>query len=431
MSTAKPYPLSQLDAFFVAYQEQSGILMQLGVEVDVAGEPSREALEHALAYVTGRWPQLGQVLHQRITGLAWSGDCRLSEMLRITRDDGDGIVDSWRNTPIDPFREPPFQMLAVFKPRGTTLAFRAHHAVCDGEALVRVCVAVVDALAQIMAGRNPEDAQPVDGVSLMSVLFPKGKQRWRRLPAMWRHLRRLDAIRRTDPGAPLALRAREPGDVATCQKTLNPSMAQPWLCAAAWVRAIGAWNRSKNAANAGRISLELPISFRSTPAARECAGNWISPLILFGDATRPLTEVAEDLLLQFKSGMRQRLHAAVPLLTAPARYLPWPVFRRLALSPLATGFATSHFTWLDEKRDVYADVSALSGGRLRLLDHRIYAPVCLHMGAALTAFVVSGRMKLCLTYRRTAFLQTEAESLLDIVLSELSSAPALRVPAAR
>jgi hypothetical protein len=121
----------------------------------------------------------------------------------------------------------------------------------------------------------------------------------------------------------------------------------------------------------------------------------------------------------------------VPLLTAPARYLPWLVFRRLALSPLATGFASSHFTWLDEKRDVYADVAAFSGGRLRLLDHHIYAPVCLHMGAALTAFVVSGRVRLCLTYRRTAFLETEAEALLDLVLSELGSAPALRVSAAR
>jgi hypothetical protein len=437
--------LSQLDAFFVAYQERAGILMQLGVEVDVIGEPGRQALEDALAHAVRRWPQLGQILHRRIAGLAWSGECRVSAMLRTVQGDGDddGIIHRWRNTPIDPFREPPFQMLAVLRSLSTTLAFRAHHAVCDGEALVRVCIAVVRALAQITGGNGAAVSQRAGCVSLGSVLFPFEQLRRGRLPEMWRYLRRLEALRRTEPGAPLAFATRKPGDISTCEKTLDlsampqavtgtgRSLTQPWLFAAAWVRAIGTWNRSKGSAGGGRVSLEVPVSLRSTQSARECAGNFISPLILFGDATQPIAQIAEDLRRQFRAGLRRRFHMAVPLFTALARYLPWPVFRRVALTPATTGFATSHFTWLEEKSDVYDQVASASGGRLRLLDHHIYAPVCLHMGAALTVFSVSGRVKLCLTYRRTAFVQSEAESLLGLLVAELNAAHVPHVSMAR
>jgi hypothetical protein len=259
---------------------------------------------------------------------------------------------------------------------------------------------------------------------------------------MWHYVRRLEALRRTEPGAPLAFATRKPGDVSTCEKTLElsamppaapgtgRSLTQPWLLAAAWVRAIGAWNQSKGPAGGDRISLEVPVSLRSTPA-KECTGNFISPLILFGDATQPLAQIAEDLREQFRTGIRGRLQMAVPLFTAPARFLPWPVFRRVALTPATTGFATSHFTWLEEKDDVYDQVSSASGGRLRLLDHHIYAPVCLHMGAALTVFVVSRRVKLCLTYRRTAFVQSEAESLLGLLVDELNAAHAPHVSTTR
>src|SRR5262245_18976938 len=113
---------------------------------------------------------------------------------------------------------------------------------------------------------------------------------------------------------------------------MRRSLTMPWLCAAAWVRAIGVWNQSKNFACGDRISLEVPVSLRSTQRARECAGNFISPLILFADASRPIAEISAELRRQFITGTRQRVHTAVPLVTAPARYLPWPVFRRSALN---------------------------------------------------------------------------------------------------
>src|SRR5262249_11471509 len=141
-------------------QEQSGILMQLGVEFEVAGALSREALEQTLAYLIAQWPQLGQHLYRRIGGLAWRGGFRLAQMLRIAlrgRDDG---VAEWRNQPIDPFREPPFQVLAVLNDNRNTLAFRTHHAVVDGVSLLIICTDAMRALSKILAGEDPREFHP-------------------------------------------------------------------------------------------------------------------------------------------------------------------------------------------------------------------------------------------------------------------------------
>ena len=48
--------LSAIDAFFVAYQESSGVLMQLGVEVELKGRISRDDVERMLLHVVRRWP---------------------------------------------------------------------------------------------------------------------------------------------------------------------------------------------------------------------------------------------------------------------------------------------------------------------------------------------------------------------------------------
>ena len=65
MSTAgnKLHPASRLsatDAFFVAYQQHSGVLMQLGGEIDLEGELRQEDLEQMISYLVARWPRLGQ-----------------------------------------------------------------------------------------------------------------------------------------------------------------------------------------------------------------------------------------------------------------------------------------------------------------------------------------------------------------------------------
>ena len=66
-------------------------------------------------------------------------------MLRVT-ENRDALAE-WRNRPMNPFREPPFQLLWIANDETNLFAFRAHHAVVDGEAFFEVCVEAVRALA--------------------------------------------------------------------------------------------------------------------------------------------------------------------------------------------------------------------------------------------------------------------------------------------
>src|SRR6185295_4662937 len=100
--------LSAIDAFFVAYQESSGVLMQLGVEVELKGRITRDFVQRMLMHVVKRWPPLGQRLHRDWLGLSWKGKPQISYMLRVA-DNRDKLAQ-WRNRPLNPFREPPFQL---------------------------------------------------------------------------------------------------------------------------------------------------------------------------------------------------------------------------------------------------------------------------------------------------------------------------------
>ena len=106
--------LSATDAFFVAYQQRSGILMQLGGEIELEGDLRREDLEQMISYVVARWPRLGQALQKSLVGLKWKGNCLTGNMLRIGK--GSDALSEWRNEPIDPFHEPPFQVLWIPPP---------------------------------------------------------------------------------------------------------------------------------------------------------------------------------------------------------------------------------------------------------------------------------------------------------------------------
>src|ERR1044072_5481022 len=114
--------LSAIDAFFVAYQETSGVLMQLGVEVELKGRISREDVEEMLSHLVRRWPSLGQHVSKRLLGLVWDGEPRVREMLKIA-DKSDGL-SAWRNKPLNPFVEPPFQVLWIVNGEEKGLAFR-------------------------------------------------------------------------------------------------------------------------------------------------------------------------------------------------------------------------------------------------------------------------------------------------------------------
>ncbi len=428
----RAHALSQLDAFFVAYQEHAGILMQHGAEVEVEGELRRERLEEVLAHLVARWPRLGQTLHKGLTGLSWRGECRAGEMLRAGEDEG--ALARWRNRPIDPFREPPFQLLYVPGARRGTLAFRSHHSVADGEAFIIVCTEALRVLSSLEGGGIVPRPEVAPGLKLTKTVPPAALLSAERLSEMWRYVRWLAAEAKAGRSMTLSVRAREPGDIATCERKLDAAeldylkgraaaaeVSPAWLCAAAWVRAIGGWNDSRGPAKKGLVSLEVPVSLRPRRGPRDYVGNFISPLVIFGDPARPLEDLAAGMREQFKTGLRRGSHLGVPLLTAPARFLPWPLFRRLAVNQTSTGFATSHFTWLEQEAGL-PELSALSGGALKFLDLHIYTPVCLHMGAALSVVPVNGGAKLVLTYRLTAFDAADAESLLGAAAAELCGA---------
>jgi hypothetical protein len=429
MTVEKPasWMLSPSDAFFVAYQEGSGILMQMGFEVELRGTLGREDLERTLTHLITRWPQLGQKLQQRLFGLAWNSPCQIQEMLRVGEDAA--ALRQWHNQPMDPFREPPFQVFWIRGEASQILAARAHHSVMDGEALLQVHLEMMNALANLKGGQSPAvpnavpPATPPGWIESFKPLCS---------PETWSHLRRMSKEAKAGRSVRLAVRNSTPGPTATCDRLLTPEetkrlMAQAavhgtqplWLCTAAWMRAIHAWNRISNPASNPTVSLEFPVSLRRGNVPEECLGNLISPLTLFGDAAQPIGSLANSLKEQFVHAIRKRHHLAMPLVTAPLRFLPWALFRRVVLSPLATGFATSHFTWHEHKRDRFTNISAWSQGRLELVSRRNYTPVCLHMGAALLVVSVNDCLHFSITHRLNALSSDDANRLADLLLAEL------------
>jgi hypothetical protein len=316
-------------------------------------------------------------------------------------------------------------------PERSTLAFRSHHCVADGEAFIVICTEAMHFLA-LMDGGGPLP-RPEIAVTpkLTKIISPAVLLRKRKLLGMWRYMRWLGTEAKAERSMQLTMRAREPGHIATCERWLDETdfddlreraisagVTSAWLCAAAWVRAIGAWNCSRGIATKGLVSLEVPVSLRPKRSLKDYVGNFVSPLVLFGDPTQPLEKIAFGLREQFKTGLQERSHLGVPLFTAPARFLPWPLFRRLAVNQASTGFATSHFTWLEQKTN-HKEFLTLSRGAFQLLDFHTYTPVCLHMGAALAVVPFAGSAKLVLTYRLTAFSKADAQSLLDMTDAEL------------
>ena len=448
--------LSTTDSFFVAYQERSRILMTLCGEVDLAGPLERQHLEQMILHIVRRWPRLGQRLKKTAFGLQWAGPCRPEEMLRVADDsDASGGLTAWRNEPIDPFRDPPFQVLWI-PPRAAgpreggvahgdshTIAFRAHHSVMDGESLVAVTADAVPFVAQISIGKHVPTPAAAPAATLKDLVSVKQLIRRRRLGEMFRYTRWLAAEARAARSARIACESFAIGDTQLCERRLDGDALErlkqrakatrtgaSWLSAAAWMRAIHTWNTSAGAKTKTIpnpiISLEFPVSLRRGLGG-ECAndghdllGNFISPLVVFGDATEPLEQLARKLRKQVMQGIRSQSQLGTPLFSAPAKFLPWSMFRRVAVSPQTTGFATSHFTWF-EQADACANVARVSDGALRVTGQRIVTPVCLHMGAALVLLVSSDYAQIFITYRETAFSAAAADQLMDLMVAELES----------
>jgi hypothetical protein len=149
-------------------------------------------------------------------------------------------------------------------------------------------------------------------------------------------------------------------------------------------------------------------------------GNFLSPLVLLGDASQHLELIARSLWRQLRSAVRDGGHLSMPVLTSPARHLPWGLFSRWAVNTSTTGFATSHFTWLSQRRDVFEEVAERSRGALEVRHLLTYTPVCLHMGATLAAVAWPDRLQLFISHRETALSGDEAETLGDMLVAELA-----------
>jgi hypothetical protein len=400
--------LSAIDAFFVAYQESSGVLMQLGVEVELKGHITRDDVERMLSHIVKRWAPLGQRLRRDWLGLSWAGEPQTREMLSVV-ENRDTLAD-WRNRPLNPFREPPFQLLWIADGALSLFAFRAHHAVVDGEAFFEVCVEAVRALA----GKTVT-TDKTGGGGLSANVTVKGAVE---------NLQKLREQARSDHSARIVMRSTAPGPIAIVERNLDRrqlGVAPGWRCAAAWMKAIHAWNCSRGAATKSLISLEVPVSLRRNRDTGMCIGNQLSPIVLYGDAVKPLDDLVQQLKQQMSKAIRQRTHLALPSLSGPAKFLPWEVFRRIAASPELTGFATSHFAWFEHAQTIHDEIFRASNGVLQIVDQQIYTPVCLHMGAAVAILAWPDRAQLFLTHRLNALSTNDANVLLDLMVHEFNA----------
>jgi hypothetical protein len=421
------WQLTQIDAFFVAYQEQSGILMNLGVEMELRGPLTRQHIEYMIIQLIHRYPPLGRKIKKGLFGLSWQGACSVDNILRIDTDEN--AVTQWRNKPIDPFSEPPFQVLWVTGKN--QLAIRAHHSVVDGESFARLWFEAMVFLAKSISGETIPLPTPVSPLKLSDLMSPIDLLRRKQIVPIMNYTRWLAKEAKLQRSARIAMKECQPGDIDICEGVLDKKaydliknssrtlgVFPAFLCAAAWAQAIHQWNTSRNQSSNSIVSLEMPVSLRRRH--HHSYGNFISPLTIFVDAAQPITDMARQLMKRFNLEYRNKSHFGVPLFTSVAKYLPWALFRRMAVTPTSTGFATSHFIWLEQKIDLFSNIKNCSNGALELVSYKSYTPVCLLMGAALTAVLwPNGALHLSITYRKTAFTETDAHQIVDLLHSAL------------
>jgi NRPS condensation-like uncharacterized protein len=422
--------LSQIDAFFVAYQERSGVLMQLGAEAELRGKLTPSLLQAMLSQVVGRWPQLGQTLRRRLFGLRWDGDVRTKEILHIKNEPE--AVSTWRNRPMNPFVEPPFQLLWIPGLSKNILAFRIHHAVMDAQAFIHVCTKALDSLSRLSAGEVLPIPEKIPGRTLLNLIKPLKVIQQGKLKSMWRYVRWMSAEAASGRSARIVMQKCEPGNIDINERTLDEHHVKElkknasalhvtpfWIIAAAWMRTINTWNEEQSKMKNSLISLEVPVSLRGKYSTDRCIGNFLSTLILFGDAAQPAATLASSLRQQFFKDIKNRSYLGMPLFTSPGKYLPWVFFRRVAVTSKASGYATSHFTWLEDEKSLSSEIYEHSKGTLELEDLHMYGTLCLRMGASLFVHAMPHRIKMFITHRLNALPTSAANRLAELLLSEL------------
>ncbi len=402
--------LSAIDAFFVAYQRRAGIAMHLGLDAELEGELDPSRIARAVDAVLARWPALGAPLRAGIAGVYTTDRVDRSAIARPMGDD-DAAVDAAINEQIDPFAQPSLQVRWRSTGRSHRVIVRVHHAMMDGEGFAAVAMTFFAALA----GTTLEHEAP-------SVARAARALSW---PALLREKQRRDALARESRHAMLPLACVAPGNVATVSERLRDAAMDrakaraeaSGVSAALWV--IAAWARAVHAATGqgGVVAIEVPVSVRAREGLRLARGNHIAPLVFYTDAARPIEAVARGLRSDLRRAVERGHLEMDRKATALGAVLPWPLFERIAVDPSTTGNATSHVAAVQIDRSVRGLFAARSG--LALVRWSPFSPVCLKMGAALTAIQALDEWALTVTWRRGAMSESAAKSLLESTLADL------------
>jgi hypothetical protein len=407
--------LSATDAFFVAYQEQAGIAMHLGVTVELRGELPREAILAGLRALIRRWPALGERIQVATLGLVAGPRCALDECLH----EAPMTEFAWQNAQIDPFTAPPMQLHWGRSGGAHTLSLKVHHALLDGEGFLLAALHLIEAIAAAAGGRLVPD--PAGHRAAPRAARPGPRIRLSQGPRdPWPRHARL-ALRSVSPGPTSVVSMRiESGELSSLRdRARRGGIGVPWWVMAAWMRALHAWNLERDAGQGPWLTIEVPASLRGGLSDPLRAGNHLAPLVLGASAELPLEALARRLKEVFKELLARGEPLASRALAASGALLPWSVFRRVAVTPQTTGDATSHVVFLSLPHALGPRVAELSGGQLTIAGHRSYTPVCLLMGAALTALEFPDQLGLMVSYRERALDEAEAAWLRDRCAAEL------------
>lgn len=408
-------PLSPIDAFFVAYQADTGVLMQLGLALHFKGEIDPASLERAVVRLLEVVPEAGQTLREG-WWIHWAHSCPPSDLI--------GTVDTaraadWWDRAIDPFREPMFQVCSVPRPSGTTLQIKVHHALADGTGFVSLCSTFAFLLSAEIGGSSFRPESPSEGRRR----FPLARSR-----ALFKQYLWMQSQGRKRPFARLEARCYDNGPSDVYRAQIEPaSLLEPapgasrsWMAIAAWMRAIRLWNKRRSPDSGPTLGFEVPA--RLWPAADGGleVGNQVGPLLIKSDADRPIDEIAPDLRRTFRDHVKRLDHFAVPMFAEPGRLLPFRLYRRIAVRPDTTGVGTSHCVWIRIGPEVYDTIRTLSKGALELEDFWMQTPVCLQMGAAVTFVEGPDRLDLFISHRLAALDRDDAADLGGLLVDVLT-----------
>ncbi len=404
--------LSAFDAFFLAFQRRAGVAMHLGLSFELRGALARSALEAGIDSVLARWPDLARVVRPGLLGVRYAGPSLRERVLDVVT--SDKAFDGRMNDTIDPFTGPSLSVTWRARDDAHRVLVRAHHACFDGEGFVAMALRLIETLAA-HGHTQREERKPLQRRSARRA--PRG------IVSLWREKREKDRRVIADAHRRIALACARPGPVAVeCDRIEGDTLARVRSKSeATGLRAIAAWTRAVHAeiGGGGEVAVEVPVSLRATTGAGDAMGNHLAPLVFYADGTRSFDDVTHALRQQFRSAIA-RAHLDVDRrFAAPGRWLPWPVFERVAITPITTGNATSHVAALRLDRSPRERVRALSHNALSLVRWNPFSPVCLRMGAALTVIDAPDELVLAVTYRANALSRARARAMLERAREEL------------